>query len=224
MLDGVSVTNLDSLIGAVLLGRPYDQRVLKAQAKLYARRLCRAVAKGLPEDLHDDVLNQAFVQVMRVGPASLSLRSGREIFRDAVLSAIRTVRAGLTEPGLRTRHRNARRPSPKEVHQPVAAEHVGQIVDAKALARAFSGEGPERFLDFDLMPSAAAAAEQRLADDRLETRAILARATPVVRLAMNKIHLDGEPLEDVAKHLDVSRFVLNRRIKSFCAECRAAAA
>ena len=96
MENGVSTVTLDDLIRAALNGQPYNQQRLGTQARLYARRLSKSYAGDLPDDLHEEVFSQAFVELFEVGPAALAFRTGKAVFRRAVLAAIRSVRAAYT--------------------------------------------------------------------------------------------------------------------------------
>lgn len=215
--NGVSTASLDGLVTAALLDHPYDQRALERQARLYARRLSNAYGKDLAEDLHQDVFTQAFVGLMEAGPAALATSSGKFLFRAAVLSALRSVRAGHTPPGQRTRVTS--QPS----RDTIAAEDIGRVADARTVERCTVGEGADRTLDFDLLESADAVARQRQVEDRLEVDALLNLAPPAVRTALRLIHLEDKPVEAVARHLRISRFSLSRRIEAFCASWRTAA-
>ena len=93
MQNGVSAVTLDDLIKAALTGQRYNQQRLGTQARLYARRLSKVYAVALPDDLHDEVFGQAFVELFEAGAAALANRTGKAIFRRAVLAAIRSVRS-----------------------------------------------------------------------------------------------------------------------------------
>ena len=216
-MNGVSMASLDGLVTAALTGQAYNQQTLEIQARLYARSLSNSFGKDLPEDLHGDVLSQAFVELMTAGPEALVGTGGKALFRSAVLSAIRTVRASHTPAGQRTRA------TPQPHPDRVAAEDIGRVADARAIERCTVGEGASRGLDFDLLESPAAAAAQQHADHCLEAYAILQHASPLVRTVLRLIYLGDEPAEMVATRLSLSRFALSRRIEAFCAPWRAAA-
>jgi DNA-directed RNA polymerase specialized sigma24 family protein len=216
-MNGVSKVTLDQLIHSALTGQPYNHERLGREARAYARKLSAAYGKDLAEDLHEEVFTQAFVELLEAGADALAERPGKSLFRDAVLSAIRVVRASYAPPGQRTR------PTAKAARARVAAEDIGRITDAPTIERCTVGDGPERSLDFDRLESFSAAAEFRRADDRLEAEAILATAPETVRAALHLIHIDNEPVGEVAARFGLSRFALDRRIDSFCAAWRAAA-
>ena len=163
MENGVSTVTLDDLIRAALNGEPYNQQRLGRQARLYARRLSKSHAGDLPDDFHEEIFSQAFVELFEVGPAALALRTGKAVFRRAVLAAIRSVRAAYTPPGSRTRA------STKAPCRTVAAEHVGRIADKQTVRRCtVLDEARDRCIDFDLFADPSALTPQRNAEDRLE--------------------------------------------------------
>lgn len=218
MKNGVSTVNLDHLIKAALTGQPnYNQQRLGREAERYSLRLSRAKAPDLPDDLHDEICQQAFVELMNVGAVALTKNSGKILFRRAVLAAIRSVRATYAPPGQRTR--TAKEPR----FAKIAAEDVGQVADPRAIERSSVSEGDFAFIDFDRFRDRRLEAEMQRVEDAIDGKAILKRAPDGVARALRLIHLDGEPLEAAATQSKVSRFVLSRRIKAFCAEWQAAA-
>jgi hypothetical protein len=216
--NGVSTVTLDVLITAALTGQPYSQQRLGAQARLYARRLSKSHASDLPDDLHEEICNQAFVELLNVSPAALATRTGKALFRRAVRMAIRSVRADYAPPGSRSR------PNANASRQTVAAEDVGSIADKQTVQRCMVlDEAGERSIDFDLFSDPDALAAQRNVEDRLATEQILRNAPREVGTALRLIYLDGEPVETVAICLGLTRFSLNRRIAAFCSSWRLAA-
>lgn len=217
MKNGVSTVSFDHLIKAALTGQPYNQPRLGREAQRYARRLSKAKAFDLPDDLHDEICQEAFADLFKKGPAGLAKLSGKALFRRSVLAAIRSIRAAYASPGQRTR-------LTKEPHYAqVAAEDVGQVADPRTVERNTIIEGDSVSIDFDRFPDRRLEAELRQVEDALDVDAILNHATDSVARALRLIHFDDEPLEAVAAQAKVSRFVLGRRIKAFCAEWQAAA-
>lgn len=218
MQNGVATVSLDDLIKAALTNQPYNQQRLGNQARLYARRLSKSYASDFPEDLHEEVFGQAFVELFEAGPAGLAERSGKALFRRAVLAAIRAVRASYAPPGRRTR------PSAKEVGHAVAAEDVGRIADKQVLERCtVLGQDGTPFVDFDRFSNPNALSAHQNLEDRLEVERILEHASEDVGSALRLIYLNDEPVEAVAATLNITRFSLNRRISSFCSIWRLAA-
>lgn len=217
MKDGVSTVTLDHLIKAALTGKLYNQQRLGREAQRYARSLSNAKAPDLPDDLHDDVCQQAFVELLRAGPDGLVLHSGKALFRRAVLAAIRTVRAASAPAGQRTRRT-------KEPHHPrVAAEDVGRVADARTIERCTLSEGANSFINFDLFADRRADLEMQRVEDAIDVKAILAKAPVQVALALRLIHFNDEPVEAVAGQIQISRFALNRRLIAFYETMQAAA-
>lgn len=218
MQNGVSTVTLDDLIRAALTGQRYNQQRLGTQARLYARRLSKIYASKLPDDLHEEIFDQAFVELFEAGPAALASRGGKAVFRRAVLAAIRTVRASYAPPGSRTRA-NANAPI-----QTVAAEHVGRIANKQTIQRCtILDEAGQRSIDFDLFSDPDALAFQRSVEDRLATEQILRHAPQEVGVALRLIYFNEEPVESVAADLGITRFTLNRRITAFYTNWRSAA-
>ena len=217
MKNGIATVSLDDLINAALTHKPYNQKRLGRQAHLYARRLSMAYAKDFPEDLHDEVFDQAFVELLQIPADALKQRSGKALFRRSVLAAIRSVRSSYAPPGQQTR------PTHKPRQSCVAAEAIGQVVDAAMLDRCTVGEDNNRTLNFDMLESPSATNAQLHTDHCLQAESILRHAPQVVRTALRLIYLDDEPVEAVAARLSLTRFSLNRRIDAFCNQWRIAA-
>jgi DNA-directed RNA polymerase specialized sigma24 family protein len=215
--NGVSTITLDHLIKAALTNQPYNQQRLGREAQRYARRISKAKAPDLPEDLHEDVFQEAFVELLHAGPAGLARRSGKALFRRAVLAAIRTVRATCAAPGQRTRK------TTKPDRACVAAEDVGQVADLRTIERCTVVEGADVFIDFDLFAEPRAESKMQQVEDALDVRAVLAQAPVQVAWALRLIHLNDEAVESVAARAQVSRFALNRRFTAFYEFMRAAA-
>jgi DNA-directed RNA polymerase specialized sigma24 family protein len=215
--NGVSTVTLDDLIKAALTGQPYNQQRLGNEAQRYARHLSKAKAPDLPDDLHEDVFQQAFVELLHAGPAGLAIRSGKALLRRAVLAAIRTVRATSAPPGQRTRNT-------QEMHHPqVAAEDVGRVADTRTIERCTVANGADVFIDFDLFADRRAELEMQRVEDAIDVGAFLAQAPEQVAWALRLIHLNDEPVEAVAAQAQISRFALNRRFTAFYDFVRAAA-
>lgn len=218
MQNGVATVTLDDLIKAALTNQPYNQQRLGNQARLYARRLSKSYAGDFPEDLHDEVFGQAFVELFEAGSAGLAERSGKALFRRAVLAAIRAVRASYALPGRRTRL------STKEIGNVVAAEDVGRIADKHVIERCtVLDDAGTPFVDFDRFSDPSSLASQQNLEDQLEVEQILQHAPEEVGGALRLIYLNDEPVEAVAACLNITRFSLNRRIAGFCSIWRSAA-
>jgi hypothetical protein len=222
--NGVTTVTLDQLIQAALMGQPYNHQRLGAEAERYSRRLTRAKAPDLPDDLHEEICHEAFVELFKVGAGALTKHSGRILFRRAVLAAMRTVRASYAPPGERTRpalrkSAAAQRPTPTRV----AAEDVDRIADAQTVESNTVIEGDFGYIDFDRFPDRQQQVDIHRVEFRLEADAVLKYARPEVARALRLIHLDDNTIEEVAQQVNLSRFVLKRRMDIFCAGLQAAA-
>ncbi len=214
----MSGVTLNILIESALLQRPYHQQRLGLQAARYCRAITNRFCADFPEDRHEEVLGQAFAELMSCGPDALAVRSGLSIFRRAVFAAIRIVRADYALPGRRTRQMPADPPVPK-----VAAEDIGRIVDRQVVERCTVGEQGDRHLDLDLLESHAAADGIKQCEDRVDVEWALRRAPPSVARALRLIYLDDAPVSIAADTVGLSRFALHRQMTIFNALWRSAA-
>ena len=216
----MSGVTLSVLVHAALSGRPYNQQRLGLQAQRYARKITNRVCPDFPEDRHEEVFQQAFVELFTLGVGALVGTTGQALFRRSVFNAARVVRSNYTAAGQRTR-----RPAKNTAAEPerVVAEDVGRIVDVKTLERCTVGEGDDTSLDFDLFESRAAAEVSQQAEDRVDLERELDRASPVVAEALRLICVNGETVSFAAERLDVTRFSLTRKLDAFCPMWRAAA-
>lgn len=218
MKNGVTTIDLDSLITAALTGQPHNARRLQDEAERYARRLSKAKAPDLPDDLHEDVFQEAQCIMVKIGAAGLAKRSGKELFRRAVLRAIRVVRATNAPPGVRTRW------SSQPVAAPVvAAEDIGRVADAREIERCSVPEQTGVIIDFDQFPDRGALQAFRQVEFEGDLIKLLKAAPTPVADALRMIHLEDMPVGTVAVLANMSRFALNRRIKAFTDIVQAAA-
>lgn len=218
MQDGVSIT-LDQLLYLFLTEGDYNQRRFHDQATRYARAITSRACRALPEDLHEEIWNQALYALWsdRVAVVA-SRRPMRACFRAALFAAIRTVRSAYAAPGQRTRHSSVARQSAQ-----VAAEDVGRLLEPGEYERCLVQAGDTWEFDPDRVASPEAARAIKQVEDDLTVDAVLSKAPPLVSTGLRLIHLHEEPVEDVASLLDVSRFALHRQIAKFTAGWRAAA-
>lgn len=209
---------LNILIESALLQRPYHQQRLGLQAGRYCRAITNRFCADFPEDRHEEVLGQAFAEMMSAGPNALTIRSGLSVFRRAIFAAIRIVRADYALPGHRTRRMPADMPPPK-----VAAEDIGRIADRQAIERCTIGEVGDRHLDLDLLENHPAADAIKQCEDRVDAEWALRRAPPNVAKALRLIYLDEAPVSVAAHSVGLSRFALHRQMATFTALWRSAA-
>jgi len=222
--NGVATVTLDQLIHAALTGQPYNQQRLGVEAKRYSLRITRAKAPDIPDDLHEEICIEAFVELFKVGANALAKNSGRILFRRAVLTAMRTVRAIYAPPGERTRPGKRKTDA---THQPirakVAAEDIARIADAITVESNTMVEGDFGYIDFDRFPDHQQQVEIHRVEYRLEADAVLKRAPPEVAQAFRLIHLEDRTINEAAQQINISRFVLKRRMDVFCSDLQAAA-
>lgn len=216
----MSGVTLSVLIQAAMSGHSYNQQRLGLQAERYARKITNRVCPDFPEDRHEEVFQQAFVELFDQGVGALAGTTGQALFRRAVFNAARVVRSSYAAPGQRTRRPAKNAPL---LPERVAAEHVGCIADAGALDRCTVGEGPDASVDFDLFESSAANAAFQHAEVRIDLDRELGRAQPVVAEALRLICVNGETLLFAAGQVEISRFSLSRKLDAFCPMWRAAA-
>jgi hypothetical protein len=216
----MSGVTLNILVDAALNGRPYNHARFGEQAKRYARKITGRACRDLPADLHEEIAQQAVVEVFSMGAAALAGTTGQALFRRAVFSAIRVVRSDYAAPGQRTRHAVK-----GAIVKParIAAEHVASIPDADALERAKVGVGDDTHLEFDLFESEAAAMQVRGAEDRVELDWSLRTAPPSVAAALRLVCVQGETLSLAAANVGLSRFSISRKLDAYCPRWREAA-
>jgi DNA-directed RNA polymerase specialized sigma24 family protein len=212
--------NLDMLVTAALTGRNYNHSRFGEAVKRYARKISNRSCPHLPEDLHEDIAQQAMVELFAAGSAGLVSKSGTALLRSAILSAIRVVRSNYTEPGRRTRPPKKGEPEPVAL---VAAEHADAILDGEAVVRVADPTEGEAMIDFDLIESPVAAYAVRRMEDGIELDWALRRAPPNIAAALRLVCIEGETLSTAAMAVSISRFSLSRRMDSFCPLWRDAA-
>lgn len=224
MSNGVTTVTLDHLIQAALTGQSYNQQRLGAEAERYSLRLTRAKAPDLPDDLHEEICLEAFVELFKVGANALTKHSGRILFRRAVLAAMRTVRSSYAPPGERSRPAKRKSATPQQlVRKRVAAEDIDRIADAQTVESNTVIEGDFGHIDFDRFPDRQQLVEIEKVEFRVEADAILKDAPVEVARGLRLIHLDGHTIEEAAQQVKISRFVLKRRMDAFCSDMQAAA-
>lgn len=223
MKNGVSTVTLDHLIQAALTGHPYNQQRLGNEAKRYSLRLSRAKAPDLPDDLHDEICQEAFAKLFTDGAEALTKHNGRILFRRAVLAAMRTVRANYASPGERTRPPKRTSATEQPALAKIAAEDVGRIADAQTVESNTIIEGDFGHIDFDRFPDRQQQVEIYRVEFRVEADAAFRHAPPEVARALRLIHLGDNTIEEAAQQVKISRFVLKRRMDAFCSDMQAAA-
>ena len=201
--------DFDSLILQALRGDPGAVARLFKPAQRYARRLVTARAPDLPEDLRDDVFQEALELVLRAKPGDYDPTRGtpKQFFRLLLMNAIRRVRVGFTPPGQVTRQRA--KPKPAKDHRENGIKFAASTLSFDEIAA--TADDPA-----SLDPFAAIEA-------RIDAPKVLAAAPPLVAEALRLIHLQQVPTQEAARMLELSRFALRREILGFAPSWRAAA-
>lgn len=216
----MSGVTFSMLVEAALLGQARNHQRLGDSARRYSRKITNRFCADFPEDLHDEVFQQAFVEFFALGAEALEGSSGQALFRRTVFGAIRVVRSDYAAPGQRTRR--PAKGAPPDLSR-VAAEYVGRIADAETIERATVGEADEAAIEFDLIESAEAAMAVRACEDRIELDWALRSAPSNVADALRLICVDGQTLSFAAAGAGLSRFALGRRLDAYCPDWRLAA-
>ena len=198
--------------------KSYNQQRLGFTAQRYCFAISRRRCHALPEDLHDEIFHEAFAKLFALDVEKLASKPGKTLFRDCIFAAIRTIKSNYAPPGMPTRT-----PKTKPETRKIAAEHIGELVDAEIMARCMVGEGDAASVDFDRLPSAAAAAEIAAVEDRFDIERLLFGTDPKISNALYLICIDGERVDHVAAAIGMNRFALNRRFAALTANCCAAA-
>lgn len=216
----MSGVTLSHLVEAALTGRTYNHQRLGNEARRYSRKITNRVCADFPEDRHEEVFTQAFVELCSLDADALAGATGLTLLRRGVFAAVRVVRSDYAEPGRRTR-RPPRKAPPAPAR--VAAEDVGRIADAETVARCSLGKDEQAAIEFDRLESPAAAAALSLVEDHLDLDRALGVAPPEVAAALRLVCVRGETLSFAAETVGLSRFALSRRMDAFCPLWRLAA-
>ncbi len=217
MKNGLSTTTLDQLLTSALTGQLYNQRRLYNQAMRYARRISMQRARGLPEDLHEEIAQQAFADLWQAKTKALVGKTAQQAFRQCILKAIRIVQAAYAPAGQRTRAYKDNGP------EKVAPEHISSVRSAGPVRHSSSEGLASAQADGATLPGSMVSDDQGALEARIDVGAILASASPMVRAALQMIYMEATPLGQVANQFNVSRFSLTRKIDQFCLTWREAA-
>lgn len=217
MQRGVSTISLDQMIRGLLLGTPYNNSRFGREAFRYARRITSRFASDLPEDFHEEVVQEALADLIETGAAALTNRTGLGLFRRAVINAIRTIRANYSPPGRRSRL------TTKPSRPTVAAESVDCIPDAKQMERATVTFCDMPMIDVEAFADPHSDKPIRRFESEKDASRIIAAAPEAMRQVFQMIYFDDVPAQEVAEQFDLNRFALNRRIETFARPWRLAA-
>jgi hypothetical protein len=190
---------------------PYNNPRFGDEAGRYARKVARIHAADLPEDVQEEVVNEAIMHLLAVGPRGLETKSGIALFREAIKKAIRTTRAKYAAAGQRTRRAG------ESQFGKVAAEQVESIVVT------IDGDADQVEVNLDAVPHPAAGRAIAELEVQLDLDRIMAVAPPNIETALRLIHVEEHSVQGVAAMQGMSRFKLYRKIDNFCAPWRLAA-
>lgn len=210
---------LNVLITAALTGQPYNHQRFGDAVKRYTRKISRRACPTLPDDLHEEIAQEAVVELIAGGSAGLAKHSGQALLRRAVLSAIRIIRSDYAAPGCRTRPPVKGEPEQIGV---VAAEDAAAIINTETIARVTDTHG-DGAMNFDLLESPAAAEGVCGIEDAVELDWALRRAPPNIATALRLVCVEGQPLGIAAFAVSLGRSTLSRRLDAFCPRWRDAA-
>jgi hypothetical protein len=194
--------HLSALILVVMAGAGEHLSNLDGQARRYTRRIVATRAPDVPEDVRDEIANQALAALLRCHLADLEASGleARGFFRLRVIEALRQVRASYAPAGQRTR---------------LTAKAASPPPDG--LAR------PRPRPPIEDHPDLAAEAAFGAVERRRDADAILAAAPPLVAQALRLICFGDLDMGAAAAEVGLSRFALKRRISRFAEAYRMAA-
>jgi hypothetical protein len=194
--------NLDSLLRGFLAGDPATRETLPRVSERYVLKIVRRYAADLPEDIHREVMNQAFTNLLLETPASYNPARGSAgtFLKLIVRNAAREVRALYTPPGQVTR--------PNRTKKLWTEPSAPLIIAMDDLAQT----------DVPCTDTAMAEVEARH-----DVEALLRRAAPWLATSLKRLYFDDVPMETVASEAGMSRFTLSRRIQAFATEVAATA-
>jgi DNA-directed RNA polymerase specialized sigma24 family protein len=157
----------------------------------YLVTLARKLARDLPADLQEEVVQQTCLDLIGNSTMKFDVRRGsaKAFLFFAVCNALRTVRANYCQPGSPTRRKKSD-DEYKSASSPVSTEDLGYEVGTRSAERQITA--------------------------RCEANSLLKKAPPRVEVALRRIHYIGDTLNEVASELNLSRFKLSREISAYC--------
>jgi len=194
---------LDSLLRGFLAGNPVARDVLPRVAERYVLKIVRRIAADLPDDIHYEVVNQAFMNLTLQKPASYNPARGSAgtFLKLTVRNALRQVRATYAPPGHVTRVRRRKGSVAAGVAAP-AIVCIHELPDTN-------------------MPTVDGGVA--VVEAQHDVEAILRRASPWLAASLKRLHFGEESMNKVAADVGISRFSLGRQIDEFARDVRAMA-
>lgn len=194
--------HLDSyLIGFIHRNQQASEDFVRI-AEPYLLNLARNSVPDMPSDLHKDIVEQTYANLLGKTGAKFNPSRGaaKTFLYDVVRNATLQVRAKYCPPGQPTRDR---KPRSKKKQEDSEQEKKPAIVSISEVG--------------DLAANSDTADEIMM---RCDARRILSKAPRRVATALYRIHFSGEALNDVARHIGVDRFKLRRLINTYALQFR----
>jgi DNA-directed RNA polymerase specialized sigma24 family protein len=157
----------------------------------YLVSLARKLARDLPDDLQEEVVQQTSLDLIGNSRTKFDLRRGsaKAFLFYSVCNALRTVRANYCPPGNPTRPKKSNNEC-ATAQSTVSIEQLGYELGTRSAERQITA--------------------------RCEANSLLKKAPPRVAVALRRIHYIGDTLNEVASDLNLSRFKLSREISAYC--------
>lgn len=189
-------TYLNDLLIGFLQGNPRCREEFSQRAERNLRRDARRFGRGLPIDIQDEIIQQAYENLLRASQGDFhpSRFSARQFLTLMVRNANHQVRATYTRPGEKTRPRTRQE---REDRLSVDA-HIPSLDELEEVGKT---------------PSDEEAAISRY-DASIDVQSLLSE-NPNVMQAMLRMHVIGDTCAEVARDLSISRFQLHRKIAVF---------
>lgn len=204
MCTAVSSRNdLDALLHRFLAGDHFAREELPRVARPYLRKIARRLGTELPDDIQQEVVNQALLNLTQQKPGNYDPERGtaKTFLRFMLQNAVRQVRASYAPPGHVTRVRRS-----KGAKGPIANVRAAHISPLHELNDA----------DMPAIDGGIPAAEARH-----DAHALLRQAPTHVAASLERLYLQEHVLNDVAVDLGISRYSLSRQIAQFAEDIRA---
>ena len=184
----------DALIPGYLKGDPTDSTTLVQSVTPYMRRIAKSLAPDIPADIHNEMVQQAFLDTFRLGHKFDPTRmTAKQFLRGCTWNAIRIVRAQYDWVGRphRKLKQDSEAPAPPRT-VPVPLDDAIEVQDFAA-ARSF------------------AQTEARIDVDRI------CRTAPVRLRSALRLMRGGRSLGEAAKETGQSRFSLRYALNAYTA-------
>ena len=172
-------------------GVPHSYEQFEELLRPYLANLARKLARDLPDDLQEEIVQQTCLDLIGNSTAKFELQRGsaKAFLFFAVCNALRTVRANYCSPGSPTRRKKSD-DEHESVSSAVSIEDLGYELGTRSAERQITA--------------------------RCDANSLLKKAPPRVAVALKRIHYIGDTLNEVASDLNLSRFKLSREISAYC--------